>query len=901
MARGAELYEQQLGVPDAPRATIAVNNPTVPDAGGMFAALSSAAGEVQRVAQQQQRADQEAQLAGLTADHLTKLRALEEEGTQSTDYVNAPQQFREARDKLTGETLSGVGDPRAREALRLRLTTSGLSAEGKVNAAALGRRQDATVGGLNVETDDLLTRATTAGSPYEQKAMRDGAFASIDRAVAAGAIGEAEAVRRKRLFDRDVSAANAARLMKSNPSAVLQALDDPTSFPGLSAGERISLGHQALGVYDTQEGLRAGELAKRDPALAAARYGVITTRAHADDFYRRIIIPHESGGNPNAIGKDGESGLGQIMPDTARAQARKLGLANVAALDDDGIREALRNPELNIKLGSAEWSDLLKRYNGNVWAAAAAYNKGAGRADKWDAVARDKFGDHYSASQLAGVVDSDVGRNYVLKVAQRMGVDTNAPPLSFRGSYGGAAIVQQQLGQEANEQKRLLNAAIRIGAPERDAISDALKAGYTVDPERLERAKAPLIAGASRGDVEMTMQLRQLEEREALKPIIEEAFKHPPEEVAAAVAEMDARAAKGELDGVGQRQLEVLRGVSSEMEKTRKSNPVGLAERQLGPASVTHVGVPKNGVNDVAFIDQLARRDVVARQAQATYGGELKFFKPEERDAVKPWYEGLQPAEQAAVLGTLAQALSGPSREAAMRELTDGKPLTMFAGGLFAQDKEIATSILMGAKNLDTYVPSSGAAKQAYQAAKLERLPPAMFTTSTRLETEGTLAAMNAAIDARYAYLSAQANDGSKALNTTRLQRATDDVTGGVLYHNGAPLIAPARGMKQEQLDGVLLGLTDADLASAGTATGKAITADYLRYSAKLKPLTAGVYLVQTNQDDDAPRFAVSMRGGLFKLDLRNRQPAVNTRGAIGRKRWGRRGGLSYTSDVADE
>src|SRR5262249_32633434 len=149
------------------------------------------------------------------------------------------------------------------------------------------------------------------------------------------------------------------------------------------------------------------------------------------------------------------------------------------------------------------------------------------------------------------------------------------------------------------------------------------------------------------------------------------------------------------------------------------------------------------------------------------------------------------------------------------------------------------------------------AGKLAYDTAKGQALPPAIFTTSGRLDENGPYAAMSAAIDARYAYLSAQASDTSGNLNSARLTQAANDVTGGVVWHNGAPTIAPSRGMSQANFDGVVYGLKDADLQGAQTSGGKAIDAAYLRDSGKLRARSDGTYYVQTNQDDSKPVYAM--------------------------------------------
>jgi hypothetical protein len=81
--------------------------------------------------------------------------------------------------------------------------------------------------------------------------------------------------------------------------------------------------------------------------------------------------------------------------------------------------------------------------------------------------------------------------------------------------------------------------------------------------------------------------------------------------------------------------------------------------------------------------------------------------------------------------------------------------------------------------------------------------------------------------------------------------------------------------MSQAQFDGVVWGLQDADMAGAQTSAGTAITADYLRGSAKLRARSDGQYYLQLNQDDAKPQYAAQKVGTPFVLDLRNRKPGV--------------------------
>ena len=91
----------------------------------------------------------------------------------------------------------------------------------------------------------------------------------------------------------------------------------------------------------------------------------------------KAIIQAESNGNPNAVhlDSDGKSsyGLMQVRPDTAKNYDPSL-----KGLTDAQIGERLKNPEYNIKLGTAYLEDLAAKYNGDLNKVIAAYNGGPG-------------------------------------------------------------------------------------------------------------------------------------------------------------------------------------------------------------------------------------------------------------------------------------------------------------------------------------------------------------------------------------------------------------------------------------------------------------------------------------------------------------------------------------------
>ncbi len=91
----------------------------------------------------------------------------------------------------------------------------------------------------------------------------------------------------------------------------------------------------------------------------------------------KSIIQAESSGNPNAIhvDKDGKAsyGLMQVRPDTAKQYDSSL-----VNLSDAQIGEKLKDPDYNMKIGTAYLQDLAVKYNGDLNKVIAAYNGGPG-------------------------------------------------------------------------------------------------------------------------------------------------------------------------------------------------------------------------------------------------------------------------------------------------------------------------------------------------------------------------------------------------------------------------------------------------------------------------------------------------------------------------------------------
>jgi soluble lytic murein transglycosylase len=87
------------------------------------------------------------------------------------------------------------------------------------------------------------------------------------------------------------------------------------------------------------------------------------------------LIAQESTFDPTAKSTANARGLMQIMPATGRRLARTLGIRNFTTA-------RLNDPETNIRLGTLNFSNVVKRFGG-VYYALASYNAGESRISRW--------------------------------------------------------------------------------------------------------------------------------------------------------------------------------------------------------------------------------------------------------------------------------------------------------------------------------------------------------------------------------------------------------------------------------------------------------------------------------------------------------------------------------------
>jgi soluble lytic murein transglycosylase len=92
-----------------------------------------------------------------------------------------------------------------------------------------------------------------------------------------------------------------------------------------------------------------------------------------DPYLVMGLIRQESAFNPGAISPAGARGLMQLMPTTAARQARR----------PRGVGRRIYDPAYNLSLGCGHFAKLVKRYDGRLEQALAAYNAGESRVQEW--------------------------------------------------------------------------------------------------------------------------------------------------------------------------------------------------------------------------------------------------------------------------------------------------------------------------------------------------------------------------------------------------------------------------------------------------------------------------------------------------------------------------------------
>jgi soluble lytic murein transglycosylase len=125
-----------------------------------------------------------------------------------------------------------------------------------------------------------------------------------------------------------------------------------------------------------------------------------------DPFVIAALMAQESTFDAGIRSSANAWGLMQILPSTGARVAKQIGVQPFTTA-------SLTRPEINVRLGTQYFADLVRRYKGDVAPALAAYNAGENRVDRWlkerPGLDRDEFVDSIPFPETQGYVKKILG------------------------------------------------------------------------------------------------------------------------------------------------------------------------------------------------------------------------------------------------------------------------------------------------------------------------------------------------------------------------------------------------------------------------------------------------------------------------------------------------------------
>lgn len=264
--------------------------------------------------------------------------------------------------------------------------------------------------------DDIANKWYQVASRYPQTYYGQMAARTIGQEPNIMSIDNASSVANADISNTDMAKA-ASAFRKAGLSSEVKSFLYQLYLERESASDLMGASKFASQMGYEEISIRAAQKLQNDHGINAIKYlypivpnssqyirGISPATAHA-------IIRQESRFDQNAVSHAGARGLMQLMPGTASDTARKLGIQHQQSW-------LTSRPTHNVQLGSTYLKQMLDRYNGNLVMAAAAYNAGPGRVDRWISEIGDPRTGQISMLDWAELIPIYETRNYAQRVIE---------------------------------------------------------------------------------------------------------------------------------------------------------------------------------------------------------------------------------------------------------------------------------------------------------------------------------------------------------------------------------------------------------------------------------------------------------------------------------------------------
>ena len=372
-----------------------------------------------------------------------------------------------------------------------------------------------------------------------------------------------------------------------------------------------------------------------------------------DMVLERMLTRENAKHDPNAIGKAGEVGLFQIMPQTAKGYGVDPSL--------------LKNPVVNRYVAKRYMSDLLSKYKGNLPLALAAYNAGPGNVDKGAVPTSTKGYVRKILDSLSGAGTSDAGAAEAPPPPPGFKLDAPPPPPGFKldgaPAVGPAAPpARPPVAKEpfAVKAAGYLPAAGQMGGEALGAMGGAAIPGADL-------SGVPEYAGAVAGGAAGSAGGAYLQNK------VRGAYNLPPVSVGKEALYGGATSAIGGALPFIPR----LRKVSAIRRATGKSFSEAMAELRAVEGGLE--GTLGMGARKAKLLES-APGTQVTKAYEATRAGELRSLGAEYDNVLKPWAHTRTPQTALNTLNGIAGkklALAGGHLPSELAEEFRAQPMTV--------------------------------------------------------------------------------------------------------------------------------------------------------------------------------------------------------------------------------